>query len=45
MNRLNKTESAIVVSLMCSLLTRDLHSELILDSMPNGWSQSHFSLT
>ena len=31
MNRLNKTESAIVVSLACSLLPEDLHSELILD--------------
>ena len=30
MNRLNKTESAIFVSLMCSLLPKDLHSELIL---------------
>ena len=29
MNRLNKTESAIFVSLMCSLLSEDLHSELI----------------
>ena len=29
MNRLNKTESAILVSLMCSLLPEDLHSELI----------------
>ena len=30
MNRLNKTESAIIASLMCSLLPKDLHSELIL---------------
>ena len=30
MNRLNKTESAIFVSLMCSLLSEDMHSELIL---------------
>ena len=30
MNRLSKTESAIFVSLMCSLLLEDLHSELIL---------------
>ena len=30
MNRLNETESAIFVSLMCSLLPEDLHSELIL---------------
>ena len=29
MNRLNKTESAIFVSLMCSWLPKDLHSELI----------------
>ena len=29
MNRLNKTESAIFVSLMWSLLPKDLHSELI----------------
>ena len=29
MNRLNKTEYAIFVSLMCSLLPEDLHSELI----------------
>ena len=29
-NRLNKTESAIFVSLMCSLPSEDLHSELIL---------------
>ena len=32
MNRLNKTESAIFVSLMCSLLPKDLHSELIMPS-------------
>ena len=30
MNGLNKTKSAIFVSLMCSLLPEDLHSELIL---------------
>ena len=29
MNRVNKTESAIFVSLMCSLFPKDLHSELI----------------
>ena len=29
MNRLDKTESAIFVSLMCSLLPEDLYSELI----------------
>ena len=33
MNRLNKTESAIFFSLMCSLLPEDLHSELILSSL------------
>ena len=33
LNRLNKTESAIFVSLMCSLLSEDLHSELILASL------------
>ena len=33
MNRLNKTGSAIFVSLMCSLLSEDLHSELILSSL------------
>ena len=33
MNRLNKTESAIFVSLMCSLLPKNLHSELILSSL------------
>ena len=32
-NRLNKTESAIFVSLMCSLFPKDLHSELILSSL------------
>ena len=32
MNRLNKTESAIFVSLICSLLTKDLHSEIISDA-------------
>ena len=32
MNRLNKSESAIFVSLVCSLLPEDLHSELILSS-------------
>ena len=32
MNRLNKTESAILVALMCSLLPENLHSELILFS-------------
>ena len=30
MNRLNKTESAIFISLMCSFLPEDLHSGLIL---------------
>ena len=33
MNRLNKTESGIFVSLVCSLRTEDLHSELILSSL------------
>ena len=33
MNRLNQTESAIFVSLNCSLLPKDLHSELILSSL------------
>ena len=33
MNRLNKTESAIFVSLVCFLLPEDLHSELILSSL------------
>ena len=33
MNRLNKTESAIFGSLMCSLLPEDLHSELLLSSL------------
>ena len=33
MNSLNKTESAIFASLICSLLPKDLHSELILHSM------------
>ena len=33
MNRLNKTEPAIFLSLMCSLLPEDLHSELILSSL------------
>ena len=33
MNRLNKTEFAIFVSLMCSLLPENLHSELILSSL------------
>ena len=28
MNRLNKTESAIFISLVCSLLPEDFHSEL-----------------
>ena len=32
-NRLNKTKSANFVSLMCSLLSKDLHSELILSSL------------
>ena len=32
-NRLNKTESAIFVSLMCSVLPENLHSELILSSL------------
>ena len=33
MHKLNKTESAIFVSLICSLLPKDLHSELILSSL------------
>ena len=33
MNRLNKTESAIFLSLMCFWLPKDLHSELILSSL------------
>ena len=33
MNRLNKTESAIFVSLICFLLPKDLHSELISSSL------------
>ena len=33
MNRLNKTESAIFVSLMSYLLPEDLYSELILSSL------------
>ena len=33
MNRLNKTESAIFVSLMCTLFPEDLHTELILSSL------------
>ena len=33
MNRLNKTESAIFVSLMWSLLPKDPHSILILSSL------------
>ena len=33
MNRLSKTEPAIFVSLMCSLLPKDLSSELILSSL------------
>ena len=33
MNRLNKTKSAFLVSLICSLLPEDLHSELILTSL------------
>ena len=32
-NRLNKTESAIFVSLMCFLPREDLHSEVILSSL------------
>ena len=36
MNRLNKTESAIFVSLICSLLPEDLYSELILSSLQLG---------
>ena len=32
-NRFNKTESAIFVSLKCSLLPEDHHSELILSSL------------
>ena len=35
MNRLNKTESAIFVSLICSLLPEDLHLKLILMSALN----------
>ena len=34
MNRLNKTESAIFVSLMCSLLPEDLYSELSSNKNP-----------
>ena len=33
MNRLNETESAIFLSLVCSLLPEDLHLELILSSL------------
>ena len=33
MNRLSKTGSAIFVSLMCSLLSEDLYSKIILSSM------------
>ena len=33
MNRLTKTDSAIFVSLVCSLLPEDVYSELILSSM------------
>ena len=33
MKRLNKTESANFVSMMCSLLPEDLHSEFILISL------------
>ena len=33
MNRLNKTESAIFISLMCSLHPEDLHSDLISSSL------------
>ena len=33
MNRLNRSESAIFVSLICSLLPEDLQSELILSSL------------
>ena len=33
MNGLNKTESAIFVSLVCSLLPEDFHSEIILSSL------------
>ena len=36
MNGLNKTKSAIFVSLTCSLLPEDLHSEFILKSVPPG---------
>ena len=32
-NRLSGTKSAVFVSLMCSLLPEDLHSELILASL------------
>ena len=37
MNRLNKTESAIFISLMRSLLVEDLQSELILSSLQLVW--------
>ena len=33
MHRLNKTESAIFVSMMCSLLTVDLYSKFILSPL------------
>ena len=33
MNRLNKTESAIFISLVCSLFPEDLYSQLILSSL------------
>ena len=33
MNRLNKIESAIFVSMVCSLLPEDLHSELIISPL------------
>ena len=33
MNRLNKVECAIFLSLLCPLLPEDLHSELVLSSL------------
>ena len=33
MNRLNETKSAIFVSMMCSVLPEDHHSELVLSSL------------
>ena len=35
MNKLNKTESAVFVSLKCSLVPGDLHSKLLL----NYWNE------